>query len=239
LQGVIAAISRGWMKYNSLQLKLERRAVGGFYLLGAYTYSTSTTNGVSGFGGDPGIVYFPVVSDDDLDVASSNTDLRHNFTASVLYNLPGDSLTGVARAILANWSVNTIFVAQTGYPLGMSMSTNQAGTSFGNRPDRVCDGELDDPTVERWFDTSCFVAPAVGVLGNAARTTLFGPGRWNADLALTKRAGPLQFRVEIFNVFNHAQFAVPNTVVGSPTFGRITSTVKSSRQVQLAVKYLF
>ena len=80
---------------------------------------------------------------------------------------------------------------------------------------------------------------AVGVLGNAARTTLFGPGRWNADVALTKRATPLQFRIEVFNVFNNAQFAAPNTVVGSPTFGRITSTVKSSRQIQLAVKYLF
>ena len=61
LQAVIAAISRGWMKYNSLQLRAERRAVNGMFVLGAYTYSKATTNGVSGFGGDPGIVYFPVV----------------------------------------------------------------------------------------------------------------------------------------------------------------------------------
>jgi hypothetical protein len=93
--------------------------------------------------------------------------------------------------------------------------------------------------VQRWFDTSCFVAPAVGVLGNADRTTLFGPGRWNADMALSKKFGGFQFRAEIFNVFNNAQFAVPNTVVGSPTFGQITSTVKGSRQVQLALKYIF
>ena len=91
----------------------------------------------------------------------------------------------------------------------MSMANNQSGTAFGNRPDRVCDGTLDDPTVQRWFDTSCFVAPRGGVLGNAARTTLFGPGRWNADLALSKRFGGFQFRAEIFNVFNNAQFAAP------------------------------
>jgi len=146
---------------------------------------------------------------------------------------------GVAGALLGNWSVNLIFVAHSGYPLGMSMANNQSGTAFGNRPDRICDGAIDDPTVRRWFDTGCFVAPAVGVLGNAERTTLFGPGRWNADMAVAKKFGGFQFRAEIFNVFNNAQFAAPNTVVGSPTFGQITSTVKGSRQVQLALKYIF
>ena len=59
---------------------------------------------------------------------------------------------------------------------------------------------------------------------------------WTRDLGA---AGEIDLLFEIFNVFNNAQFAAPNTVVGSPTFGRITSTVKSSRQIQLAVKYLF
>ncbi len=240
LQAVNAALSRGWMKYNSLQMRLERRTTRGLYLLGAYTWAKATTNGVSGFGGDPGIVYYPVVTDDDVDAGSANTDLRHNFTLSTLYQLPWFSETGgLTGAVLGDWSVNLIFVAHSGYPLGMSMANNQSGTAFGNRPDRVCDGALDDPSVQRWFDTSCFVAPAVGVLGNAERTTLFGPGRWNADMALSKRFGGFQFRAEIFNVFNNAQFAAPNTVVGSPTFGQITSTVKGSRQVQLALKYIF
>lgn len=246
LQSVIAALSRGWMKYNSLQMRLERRASAGNYVLASYTYAKATTNGVSGFGGDPGIVYFPVVDDDRFDVGSSNTDLRHNLSLSALYQLPiGNgqpilgSLSGVPDAIFGAWSVNLIFSAHSGYPLGMSMANNQSGTAFGNRPDRICDGRLDDPTVQRFFDTSCFVAPAPGVLGNAARTTLVGPGRWNADLALSKKVANFQLRAEVFNVFNNAQFAAPNTVVGSPTFGRITSTVKSSRQVQLAVKYVF
>lgn len=246
LQSVIAAISRGWMKYNSLQMRLERRASAGNFVLASYTYAKALTNGVSGFGGDPGIVYFPVVVDEGADVGSANTDLRHNFSLSALYQLPFGSgrrflgnLTGLPEVILGGWSINTIFIAHSGYPLGMSMASNQSGTAFGNRPDRVCDGRLDDPTVRRWFDTSCFVAPAPGVLGNAARTTLFGPGRWNADLALAKKITRFQFRAEVFNVFNNAQFAAPNTVVGSPTFGMITSTVKSSRQVQLALKYVF
>ncbi|MEP7119112.1 MAG: hypothetical protein ABI880_16110, partial [Acidobacteriota bacterium] len=246
LQAVNAALSRGWMKYNSMQLRLERRSVGGFYLLGSYTFAKALTNGVSGFGGDPGIVYFPVVGAEDADVGSANTDLRHNLSLSALYQVPVGNghrflpnLKGVPEAILGGWSINTIFIAQTGYPLGMSMANNQSGTAFGNRPNRVCSGELDDPSVQKWFDTSCFTAPAVGVLGNAARTTLFGPGRWNADLALSKKFVGFQFRAEVFNLFNNAQFAAPNTTVGSPLFGVITSTVKSSRQVQLALKYVF
>ena len=122
---------------------------------------------------------------------------------------------------------------------GMTMSSSQSGTAFGNRPDVVCDGKLENPTVQRFFDTNCFAAPAVGVLGNAPRTILFGPGRWNLDMGLTKRFDKFQFRAEIFNVFNHAQFAAPGTAFGSPTFGVITSTVKGSRQVQLALKYVF
>ena len=202
---------------------------------------------MSGFGGDPGIVYFPVVTTKNADKGSSNTDLRHNVSLSALYLVPvgkgerflGD-LHGVPQEIIGVWQLNTIFVANSGYPLGMSMSTNLSGTGFGNRPDRVCDGELSDPTIARWFDTSCFVAPPAGVLGNAARTTLFGPGRWNVDLSVSKKFTPrLQFRAEIFNLFNHAQFQTPGTTVGSPTFGVIQSTVKSSRQVQFALKYVF
>jgi len=82
LQAVIAAISRGWMKYNSLQARLERRSSRGSYVLGSYTYAKALTNGVSGSGGDPGVVYFPVVTDDDVDVGSANTDLCHNFSLS-------------------------------------------------------------------------------------------------------------------------------------------------------------
>lgn len=246
LQAIIVALSRGWMKYNSMQLRVERRAANGFFMLGSYTYAKATTNGVSGFGGDPGVVYFPVGASDDLDEGSANTDLRHNFSLSAVYHLPFGkgqrylgNLSGWQQAIIGGWQLNTIFVAQSGYPLGMTMSSSQSGTAFGNRPNRICDGTLDDPSITRWFDTSCFAAPPAGVLGDAARTTLFGPGRWNADLSLAKRFGKFQFRAEAFNVFNHAQFAAPATAFGAPNFGVIQSTVKSSRQIQFALKYVF
>ena len=123
------------MKYNSLQMRRRAARLGRrLYVLASYTYAKALTNGVSGFGGDPGIVYFPVVTDDEVDDGSANTDLRHNFSLSALYQLPFGNgqrflgnLTGVPHAILGGWSVNTIFVAQSGYPLGMTMVEQPVG----------------------------------------------------------------------------------------------------------------
>ena len=223
LQAVIAALSRGWMKYNSLQMRLERARVNGLYLLGAYTYRQGDHQRRVRLRRRPRHRLLPGRRPRRCRRRVGQHRPAPQFHAQRA--VPAAVATAAylgrksAEAVLGEWSVNIIFVAHSGYPLGMSMSNNQSGTAFGNRPDRVCDGKLDDPTVQRWFDTSCFVAPAVGVLGNAARTTLFGPGRWNVDMALSKRFGGFQFRAEIFNVFNNAQFAAPGTVVGSPTFG--------------------
>ena len=167
LQAVIAALSRGWMKYNSLQFRIERRArrTGSSSSAptrirrrrptacpaSAATRASSTSRSARS---------------DDVDVGS----VEHRPAPQLLAQraLPVarwqgqrslGTWTGLTEAILGGWQINTIFVAQSGYPLGMSMASSQSGTAFGNRPDRVCDGKLDDPTVQRWFDTSCFVAP--------------------------------------------------------------------------------
>ena len=125
------------------------------------------------------------------------------------------------------------------------MSSNQSGTGCSNRPNQVCSGSLANPSVSKWFDTSCFVAPAVGTLGIAGRTPgIYGPGRVNFDVSMYKsfavtEGSSLQFRSEFFNIFNHAQFSTPNVSVGNPNYGRITSTANSSRQIQFVLKYVF
>jgi hypothetical protein len=101
---------------------------------------------------------------------------------------------------------------------------------------------------ERWFDTSVFTA--VPRFGNLGRNIVVGPGIQNADLSIAKDTTigekmRVQFRAEIFDVLNHANFAQPGTIVGSPSFGRITSTrfptgeLGSSRQIQLGVRLMF
>ena len=244
--------SHGWLKYESLQVKAERRAAKGLYLLAAYTYSKAVTNGlVQEITADPGQDFYPLLPYPNADKGLASTDLRNAFNLSYLYELPfgkgrkyGSNLNKVAQTVLGNWQINGITLVHSGFPLGITMSTNQSGTGIGNRPNRICDGSLANPTVSQWFDTKCFVAPAPGTLGNSARTTLAGPGQVNFDTSVFKKfpvteSSELQFRGEFFNIANHAQLSVPLTALGPSTFGKITSTVNSARQIQFALKYVF
>jgi hypothetical protein len=249
---ILNTVSAGWLSYHSLQVKAERRAGKSLYLLASYTYSKALSNGLrQEITGDPGVNYFPILGGADRGLAS--TDLRHNFAFSYLYSLPFgrgkkylSGLNGVGQAILGGWDLNGVTVLHSGFGLGMNVATNQNGTSLGNRPNQVCSGKLSNPAPTRWFDTSCFTAPAVGVFGNAGRSIggLYGPGQVNFDVSLYKNFPiaerlRLQFRTELFNAFNHVQLATPNTTFGNPNFGRITSTINSSRQMQFALKLVF
>ncbi len=249
---ILITDSHGWLRYDSLQAKLEKRAAKGLYLLAAYTYSKAYTNGLlQEITGDPGADYYPLNAWPNADKGLASTDLRNNFTISYLYELPIgkgqrflSNLHGVGQQLLGGWQVNGITILHTGFPLGMTTGANQSGTGLTNRPNHVCDGTLSNPTVSAWFDITCFQAPAVGKLGNSARSTLYGPGQVNFDTSVFKpfqitETSELQFRAEFFNIGNHAQFSVPLTTFGTPTFGKITSTVNTARQIQFALKYLF
>jgi hypothetical protein len=249
-----AILGRGTLDHNSLQFKVERQFTGGLYLLGAYTFGKTLTNGAGqNVGVGQGVRYWPYLPFPDADQGLSDTDVRHAFNLSYIWQLPigrerrfMSDMGGVVEAILGNWQVNGIVRARSGLPLAMTMATNLSGTALGNRPDRVCDGRLDpdDRTLNRWFDTSCFVAPAAGVFGNTSRTVFSGPGLVNVDMSLFKTFRPrpdlqVQFRAEAFNLFNTTQFANPATAVGAVNFGQIQSTINPARQLQFALKIVF
>ena len=133
-----------------------------------------------------------------------------------------------------------------------TQGVNSTGT--GNRPNRICDGNISDPTIDRWFDTSCFVqtADVTGTYGDAGRGIIRGPGSFNIDTSLIKntRIGGVttEVRIEAFNVLNHPQFANPNTTIGNAAAGTISAMLSSpscslcgtvERQVQLAIKVRF
>jgi hypothetical protein len=109
---------------------------------------------------------------------------------------------------------------------------------------------------DAWFDPTAFVLPAPGTLGNVSRNELIGPDLRTTDLSFTKavpvralgRSANVQLRVEIFNLFNRANFGPPSLVAFSGTaaeeaplssFGQIRSTITSARQMQLGVRFLF
>ena len=246
----------GAARYDSLQIKAEtKRTRHGFYALLGYTYARNFDSGFSdSLGTTTGATYYPLPGTARADWGLSQIQLNHNFTASVIYDLPfgrgrqfGSTWRSPLNTILGNWEVNVIQRITSGFPLFMVASTNISGVLNGlNRPDQLCSGQLGHPSLEVWFNTKCFVDPLPGELGNSRRTALYGPGFVNTDFSAVKRfplrfreGAQLDFRAEFFNLFNHAQFFQPGQDVDSFGFGKITATVNNPRLIQFALKLGF
>ncbi|HTY61611.1 MAG TPA: carboxypeptidase-like regulatory domain-containing protein [Acidobacteriota bacterium] len=253
---------RGHTRYDGLEIRAEtKNPHHGIYMLLGYTYSKAFDNGLADYQGTPGgVSYFPLLGG-NADKGLSETDLTHNFVGSLLYDLPvgkgqsfGNKMGGAANAVLGNWHINAIAHIHSGFPLFMTTAVNNSGTNLGgnspgsNRPNRVCNGKLggSSQSISEWFDTSCFVDPEPGTLGDASRSTLFGPDFVNFDVSLFKTVplgvenAKMQFRAEAFNLFNHPQFGQPGTTEGQGTgFGVIQYTVGNPRLIQFAMKIMF
>jgi hypothetical protein len=149
--------------------------------------------------------------------------------------------------VLGGWRANAIFIAQTGAPFTVNLSVDRANIGAGpaQRPDQLSDPNLpaNERRPERWFDTSAFVLPAPLTFGSAPRNSVIGPGLTSVDLVAAKTwslAGTrqLEFRWEIFNVLNAANFDLPNRIFGNANFGRILSA-KSAREMQIGARVSF
>ena len=261
-----AIFDAGRAHYNSLQIKAETKSARhGIYALIGYTYSRAYDTGFSdGLGSVIGATYFPLPNWQSLDWGLSQINLNHNFTASIIYQLPfgkgqkwGSNWNRAADAIVGGWELTVIEKATSGFPVFVVDSNNTSGAGLLNtnaqsliRPNQVCNPVLSNPTISDWFNASCFAQPAAGELGNANRTPLSGPDFVNTDFSIIKhfaiREGMrLDFRTEIFNLFNHPQFGAPGgngygADFASPsTFNVINYTVNNPRLVQFALKLAF
>ena len=118
----------------------------------------------------------------------------------------------------------------------------------------VGDWELDDPTIEKWFEPTAFQPPAdtTGTYGDAGRNIMRGPEQFNIDMSLIKytRIGRfnLELRCEAFNVLNHPQFSNPNRTIGNAAVATITTMLSNpacalcgttERNIQFAAKLTF
>jgi hypothetical protein len=117
------------------------------------------------------------------------------------------------------------------------------GFGANDRPNLVGNPELTSRSTDRWFNTSAFAFPTPGTFGNAGRNIIDGPGYQSVNASLVKNTHltesvNLQFRAEVFNLFNHPNFNLPDNFLGSPTFGQITSA-RDPRHLQFGVKLLF
>jgi outer membrane receptor protein involved in Fe transport len=242
--------------YNGLEATVEKRFSHGLTFHIAYTYSKSiddARDNLSGFGSSfPEDSYNVFAYDRGL----SNFDFRNRFVFAYVYDFPlGNghqwATTGVPAAILGNWRMNGIFTRNSGFPFTVTASSLSSfvGPLADTRPNRNCNGGLPSgqQSVNEWFNPTCFAVPNPAAFGNSGRDILIGPPFTNLDFSLDRsfpfRLGgegrQLEFRWEVFNLFNTPQFSIPNSDVSSPgTVGRITSLAGDPRVMQFALKLI-
>ncbi len=240
----------GNSSYNSLQVTL-RHSSGPLQLLAAYTYSKSLDQA-----SNLGEQVNPV--NPALSRALSAFDIRQNFVASYSYQVPFDRLFHAGNRWTRGWEFSGITRFSSGLPVTL---INYGDNSLlGAEPNGINNFGVDEPDVAQgslnlnrnprngraYFNTALFSENALGTPGNASRRFFAGPGMQNFDMALLKNlrlteAKSLQFRIEAFNVFNHAQFFGPSAVDGnitSATFGQVVNAA-APRLVQAGAKFTF
>ena len=255
--------------FNSLEASLtkqngDNRIIGNTYFTFAYTYGHSIDN-ASGFRNrDSQVPYY----NHGLFRASSNFDITHRITFSGGWDLPFDrAWASGPKRLVKGWSLYPIFSWRTGFPLSINSGLLNSFGASNPGPSGAGDGYLANanfaPGFNRitimnpktngnlYFNPAAFLpvpdVPGSGY-GTTARDFFRGPGRTNLDLALAKTTAitervNVEFRVEAFNVFNHTEFANPDTNILDGTFGQITSTtigtLQTQRILQLAARLTF
>ncbi len=251
--------------YNSLQVDLNHRFSHDLSLRGVYTWSKTLDDGDSlnatTSGNAPALASNP--NDVAADWGPAGYDVRNLGVVSVVYGLPfgkGKALAGglgpVADKIVSGWSVNSLVVLQGGFPFTPQLSYNPSNNGDTRNPVRpfinpAFHGSAILGKPSQWFTPTAFLQPPPnsGFFGNLSRNSLTGPGLATWDFSAVKETTlherlSLQFRAEIFNLLNRANFNTPNLIVFTPTgvsgtAGTISSTSTTSRQVQFGAKLLW
>jgi Carboxypeptidase regulatory-like domain len=261
-------LSLGTSNYNALQVDVNRRFSHGLSSRGVYTWSKALDDGDSlnatAAPNAPGLVSNPF--DLHADYGLATYDVRHIGVISAVYTLPfgkgqplANSLEGWSNALVSGWSVNSIVTIQSGFPFTPQLSYNPSNNGDTRNPVRpFVNPAFTGPVIlgkpSQWFNPNAFLAPpASGFYGNLGRDTLIGPGLATWDFSTFKTTNlreelALQFRAEIFNLLNRANFNTPNLITFtsstsgtkvSGTAGAITSTSTTSRQIQFGLKLIW
>ncbi|HTM51643.1 MAG TPA: TonB-dependent receptor [Bryobacteraceae bacterium] len=240
--------SSGSSTYHALQATAEKRVSHGLSFLLSYTWAHGLSDG-DFIGGRQNL------NNLRAERGRTATDLRHRFVGSWTWALPfGRNSHGVTQALIGGWQANGILSLYGGLPFTVSSSINTLNGSGGQRANRIGSGVLpnDQRTLQRWFDIGAFVTPAQYQFGNSGVNILEGPGTRTLDYSMFKnfyfsadRRRSLQFRGEMFNLFNTPQFNNPNAAIGGTGAGTISTAgskptfQRTSRSIQFALKLYF
>jgi hypothetical protein len=234
--------------YHALTLRTERRLRNNYAWNISYTLSKSMDD-ASSPGATESETNVPQnvenIFDETGEWALSSFDHRHQFVASATYQVPSFG-AGLANAVFAGWRANTIVAAQSGAPFTVNLGVDRANIGAGpaQRPDQVCDpneGGARDAT--QWFNAVCFALPDEFTFGSAPRNSVIGPDYVNVDFSVARTwsigdGRDVEFRWEVFNLLNRANFDLPNRTFGNANFGRIFSA-KPPREMQFGIRFAF
>ena len=255
--------------YRALIFELRRAWRDGFSVQSSYTWSrnidttqastffSDSTNGTTSA--------FPEVIP-GYNKGPADWDTPHNWVVNAIWELPfARNSAGMTRALFDGWQLTAIGTMRSGQPLTVFVQNNWSRSQWSpaisptsglDRPD-LAPGFIAGSAVfgrpEEWFNPAAFVLQPQGTLGNSPRNAFRGPDLRSVDLAASKRmrltrAAHLELRVEVFNILNRANFGNPTLIAFAgataneaplASFGRIRSTVTSSRQMQLGVRLAF
>jgi hypothetical protein len=240
----------GNSNYNALEVNL-RHTSGRLEILGAYTYGKSIDQ-ASNLGEEINPI------NPGISKALSAFDVEHNFVVSYKYELPIDRLFHASNRWTEGWAISGITRFSTGFPV--TLYNYGDNSLLGAEPNGINNYGVDEPQYTAgplhlnhnprngldYFNTNLFALQPLGQPGNAKRRFFYGPGIDNYDMALLKNVAiseskSVEFRLEGFNVFNHAQFYGPASVNGninSTSFGQVVSAA-APRLMQAAVKFIF
>ena len=243
--------------YNALNLKFQKRFNNGMSTLVTYQWSKAIDNTSETQGWEVGDAlrnYY----DRSIERSISAHDLPQSVAIASVYELPvgrgkkfASGMSKVADAVVGGWQVSGIARVSSGLPLQFSAPNTLSAYGFSVARPNIADLKqlaVDNPTPDRWFNTSAVTAAAPFTIGNAPRwipNVRFGPTR-NLDFSVSKswrffEKYRLQFRAESFNLTNTPQFGRASTTLGAGDFGRVSGTAPgvTPRNIQGVLRLSF
>jgi hypothetical protein len=255
--------------YNAMQIRFEKRTTHHFSFNGSYTVSKSTDDSSAGRNNWVGSLANGTVQQLDrlyLEHSISGNDTPQRLAAAVIVDLPigrnhwiGGDMNRALDAAVGGWSISTLVTEQSGQPMALTMASPRLANG-SQRPNVVCPQlktglsvndvamSWQNATPLSFLNSNCFADPGDQNPGNAPRyfSGLRVDGIHNVDLSLYKSFVPkegmrLEVRADMFNFTNHPRFGQPNSAVGDPLFGTITSDApgETPRYFQFGLRFEF
>ncbi len=238
--GLSTNLAIGKANWNGLVASLRHSAGHGLFITASYTYSHGLSNSFSqSFFGGGGV---QDTHNPNGDYGNSAINVPQVFSFSYIWEIPFlKNDTGWKKTMFGGWKYSGITAIQSGISLSPGLSVANQG--LAGRPDATGVALSYPKTPSEWFNTAAFSAPPYGYFGNAANGSITGPGLVTFDMALYKdfhigERQTIEFRGELFNIFNHTNFQSISTTYGASNFGQVTSAL-DPRIVEFALRYRF